>query len=142
MGAAAAEAAPVEKSRLQASMITFDTGALIAIERRRDRMLRVVCAAKETATPIIIPSVALAEWWRGRPPRHMQLLLAGTVIEAVGESLARSAGQAMAAVPAATTVDALVMASAARRGGVVYTSDVDDLVRLQAYFPVVRVLAV
>jgi predicted nucleic acid-binding protein len=123
-------------------MITFDTGALIAIERGRDRMLRVVRAAEQTATPIVVPSVALAEWWRGRPSRHMALLLAGVAIEPMGESLAASAGEAMAAVPSATTIDAIVMASAARRGGVVYTSDVDDLQRLQAYFPEVRILAV
>jgi hypothetical protein len=42
----------------------------------------------------------------------------------------------------AKTVDAIVMASAASRGDVVYTSDVDDLERLRAYFPAVRVLAV
>jgi hypothetical protein len=36
-----------------------------------------------------------------------------------------------------------VMASAALRGGgVVYTSDLDDLGRLQAHFPTVRLVAV
>ena len=40
------------------------------------------------------------------------------------------------------TVDAIVMASAASRGDLVYTSDVADLERLRAYFPTVRVLAV
>jgi predicted nucleic acid-binding protein len=122
-------------------MITFDSGALIALERRRDRMLRVVRAAEQTATPIVVPSIALAEWWRGRPSRHMALLLGGVTIEPVGELLAAAAGEAMASVPEATTVDAIVMASAARRGGVVYTSDVDDLLRLQSHFPEVRVLA-
>jgi hypothetical protein len=39
------------------------------------------------------------------------------------EALAKSAGEALAAVPGATVVDAIVMASAAARGGVVYTSD-------------------
>jgi len=43
------------------------------------------------------------------------------------ERLARSAGEAIAAVPGTTAVDASVMASAAVRGGVVYTSDFDDL---------------
>lgn len=122
-------------------MITFDTGALIALERGRDRMLRVVRAAEQTATPIVVPSVALAEWWRGRPSRRMALLLAGVTIESVGEALAAAAGEAMAAVPDATTVDAIVMASAARRGGVVYTSDVSDLQRLQRHFRSVRILA-
>ena len=39
-------------------------------------------------------------------------------------------------------VDAIVMATAARRGGVVFTSDVDDLTRLREVFPNVRVLGV
>jgi hypothetical protein len=55
--------------------------------------------------------------------------------------LARLAGEALAAVGDATTVDAIVMASAARRDDVVYTADLADLVRLQAFFPGVRVLA-
>jgi hypothetical protein len=48
----------------------------------------------------------------------------------------------MAEVSSATCIDAMVMASAARRGGVVLTSDVDDLMRLQRAFPGVRVLSV
>jgi hypothetical protein len=39
-------------------------------------------------------------------------------------------------------VDAIVMASAASRGDVVYTIDVDDLERLRTFFPGVRVLSV
>jgi len=39
-------------------------------------------------------------------------------------------------------VDAIVMASAASRGDVVYTSDFEDLTRLRAHFRSVRVLAV
>jgi hypothetical protein len=39
-------------------------------------------------------------------------------------------------------VDAAVMASAALRGDVVYTSDVDDLEQLREHFPSVRVLRV
>jgi hypothetical protein len=36
--------------------------------------------------------------------------------------------------------DAVVMASAASRGDVVYSSDVVDLERLRAHFPALRVL--
>lgn len=56
--------------------------------------------------------------------------------------LAQLAGEALAAIKGATAVDALVMASAARRGDIVYTSDVADLEALRAYFPMVRVLSV
>ena len=46
----------------------------------------------------------------------------------------------MVAVAGSTVVDAIVMASAAQRGGIVYTSDLGDLERLRTCFPEVRVL--
>ena len=52
------------------------------------------------------------------------------------------AGEAMARVKGSTLADSIVMASAARSGGVVLTSDFDDLERLRAHFPIVRVLEV
>ena len=58
------------------------------------------------------------------------------------ESLAKRAGEAIAALPGTTVVDAIVMASAAARGGVVYTSDFDDLSRLRGHFRSVRVVTV
>ena len=121
-------------------MITLDTGALIAIERRKDRMMRALRAAEQTSTPIFVPAVVLAEWWRGRAPARMKAFLEIVTVEAVTDELARAAGEAIAATPGATTIDALVMASASLRGGVVYTSDVGDLDRLAAHFPAVRIL--
>jgi hypothetical protein len=44
-------------------------------------------------------------------------------------------------VPTATLVDAIVMTLAAHRDAVVYTSDVDDLEELRAFYPGVRVLS-
>jgi hypothetical protein len=41
-----------------------------------------------------------------------------------------------------SVVDAAVMASAALRGDVVFTSDLDDLTLLQARFPSVRIVGV
>jgi hypothetical protein len=64
------------------------------------------------------------------------------ILEPLDASLAKTAGEAVAAVTGATLVDAIVMASAARAGAVVYTSDFGDLTRLQSYFPAVRVLSV
>ncbi len=105
-------------------------------------MLRVLRAAEQTATPIVVPAVVLAECWRETPTERMRALLEAFTIESVDAERARLAGRSMTAVPEATTIDALVMASAALRGGVVYTSDVDDLQRLGRYFPEVRVLSV
>ena len=68
-------------------------------------------------------------------------LLEGVDIEPLDVRLAKIAGDAIAAVRGATTIDAIVMASAAQRGDTVFTSDVDDLTRLAAFFRGVRVLA-
>jgi hypothetical protein len=55
----------------------------------------------------------------------------------------RAVGEALGAVKGATLADAMVMASAAlQSGGVVDTSDVSDLGRLQRRFPTVLSLAV
>jgi predicted nucleic acid-binding protein len=121
-------------------VITLDTGALIALERRSARMLRVVAAAVHGDEPITVPTVVVAEWWRGRSSKRMLQLLASVALEPLNARLARIAGEALAAVRRATTVDAIVMASAAQRGGAVFTSDVYDLERLADYFPGVRVL--
>ncbi len=83
----------------------------------------------------------MAEWWRGRSDIR-EHLLARVVVEPLTDGLARLAGECIAAVAGATTVDAIVMASAARRGDAVYTSDVGDLERLRAFFPAVRVFGV
>jgi hypothetical protein len=96
--------------------------------------------AVDRKLPISVPVAVVAEWWRGGP-RQARILKAFDV-EAMTERIAKSAGEAIAAVPGATVVDAIVMASAAARGGVVYTSDFDDLSRLCAHFREVRVLSV
>ena len=119
--------------------ITFDTGALIALERRSLRARRVVERAAETRTRITVPSVVITEWWRGRSDAR-DYIVAAVRIEALSEGLAKIAGEALAAVRGATAVDAVVMASAAQRGDLVYSSDVGDLERLRGYFPSVRVL--
>jgi hypothetical protein len=64
--------------------------------------------------------------------------LGGVRIESLHPALARLAGEALASVGA---IDAVVMASAALRGDIVYTSDVGDLEKLRRYSPGVRVLA-
>ena len=127
--------------------LTFDTGALIALERRSMRMKSVVDAARLRQARITVPSPAIAEWWRGNSTVR-RMVRAMIDVEPLDERVAKLAGEALAsfqrgsAVDAAITIDAIVMASAAQRGGVVYTSDVDDLQRFAAFFPTVRVLGV
>jgi predicted nucleic acid-binding protein len=119
--------------------ITFDTGALIALEHRRQRMKLIVEHALANDQPITVPADVVGEWWRGRTDLR-ERILDSVDVEPLTESLAKLAGEALAAVKGATLVDAIVMASAASRGDVVYSSDPEDLERLRGYFPGVRVL--
>lgn len=119
---------------------TLDTGALIALERRRARMSRVIALAHAEARRMTVPSVVVMEWWRRRTSL-CEKIVESVDVEPLDLVLAQLVGEALAAVPGATPIDALVMASAARRGDVVYTSDVEDLERLRVCFPNVRVLA-
>ncbi len=121
--------------------LTLDTGALVALERRRQRMRRVLAVAVRDNMRVSVPAAVVAEWWRGRSDLADDIL-ASVDVEAMDEELAKTAGEALAAVKRATAIDAIVMASAARRGDVVYTSDFDDLTRLQAHFRAVRVFGV
>lgn len=119
--------------------ITFDTGALIALERRRQRMKEIVERALAKDQRITVPADVIVEWWRGRTDLRDSILEA-VDIEPLSVALAKRAGEALAAVTEATVVDAVVMASAASRGDIVYSSDVEDLERLRRHFPGVRVL--
>lgn len=119
--------------------LTFDTGALIALERKKQRMAKVLAVARLRNVPITIPAAVVAEWWRGQSSGVRAILRAAT-IEPLTEALALSAGEALAATKGRNAVDAMVMASAATRGDIVYTSDLRDLSALQVVFPEVRVL--
>jgi rRNA-processing protein FCF1 len=121
--------------------LTFDTGALFALERRKLRIRQVLERAVDRDQRITVPADVIGEWWRGRTDVR-DAILASVDVEPLSEALAKVAGEALAAVKGATLVDAIVMASAASRGDVVYTSDVEDLERLRRHFPTVRVLSV
>jgi predicted nucleic acid-binding protein len=121
---------------------TFDTGMLIALERRKRRATEAFRAIVRRGFLPIVPAVVYAEWWRGRSDIREEIL-AAVIIEDMPPALCRAAGEALAAVGGSTLVDAVVMASAALRGGgVVYTADVGDLSRLQRHFTTVVVLPV
>ena len=143
MGSAAfgQEAPPTEQEGGVRNGITFDTGALIALERRSQRARSVLERATETKVRITVPAAVLTEWWRGRSDLG-ERIVAAIRIEPLSERLAKLAGEALASVKGATPIDAIVMASAAQRGDLVYTADVSDLERLAQHFRSVRVLSI
>lgn len=120
--------------------VTADTGFLIGLERNKDRALGVL--SKLGRQRVTVPVAVVAEWWRGSHRQRHVLRLVDA--EQMTTELAKRAGVAVATVPGATTIDAIVMASAAMRGDVVYTSDFGDLerLRLEHFRAVPRVLSV
>ncbi len=121
---------------------TFDTGMLIALERRKPRATEALRAIIRRGFLPIVPAVAYAEWWRGRSDIREEIL-AMVLVEDMSPPLCRAAGEALGAVRGSSLADAVVMASASLRGGgVVYTGDSDDLRRLQRHFSTVHVVSV
>lgn len=120
---------------------TFDTGMLVALERRKKRAWDLYRRLRERGAPVTIPTPVLGEWWRGRTDLREAICLSSH-IEPLTADVAFLAGEALATVSGATTIDAFVMAGAALRGDVVLTSDPKDLEKLRLFFPGVRVLSV
>jgi predicted nucleic acid-binding protein len=86
--------------------------------------------------------VVYAEWWRGRTDVREEIL-ATVIVEDMPPNLCRAAGEALGRVKGSTLPDAVVMASAALRGGgVVYTADAADLERFGRHFPTVVIIGI
>ena len=125
------------------SRYVFDTGALIAAERGKERAVRFLRLAHVGAARIVVPLPVVAEWWRGRTDAREELLGATQVFASV--DVTKAAGIALAKlkkVDARLTIDAIVIASAAVLDAVLVTQDPTDFDRLAVHFPGVVVLSV
>ncbi|HEX6765527.1 MAG TPA: hypothetical protein VF103_08625 [Polyangiaceae bacterium] len=121
------------------SRVMFDTGALIALERRHQRICKIHRMAVESGLDIVAPTPVIAEWWReGRGEKQRRKLLRSLLQEPPNGHVAQLAGSAIGRV-GASVVDALVMAAASIQSDTVYTSDMDDLEQLLDVFPSVRI---
>jgi len=121
----------------------FDTGALIAVERGKERASRFLRLVRIGRARILVPLPVVAEWWRGRTDAREEILSASRVVASV--EIAQTAGIALARtrdVRAELTIDAIVMATAALLDAIVVTGDPRDFEKLSAHFPGVSVLAV
>lgn len=121
----------------------LDTGALISAERGKERVARFFRLAHIGRARLVVPLPVVAEWWRGRTDARERILAAATV--SVSVSAAKAAGIALARAAhghGASTVDAIVMATAALLDAFVVTGDPVDFERLAVHFPGVAVLSV
>lgn len=108
--------------------VTYDTGALIAADRRERRVWarhRALLAIRQVPT---VPAPVVAQSWRGGSRQALLArLLAGCDIEALDDGQARSVGSLAARAATSDIVDACVVEGALRRHDLVVSSDEDDL---------------
>lgn len=110
--------------------IVYDTGALLAAERR-DRTMQLYHTKSLTMGFVpLVPFVVLAQAWRGGPQAEISRILKGCDKQPMDEGIAREAGQACAVAGASDIVDAVVVVWAAKRNAVVVTSDPGDLLKI------------
>jgi predicted nucleic acid-binding protein len=120
----------------------FDTGALIAAERGKQRAMRFLQLVRSGRATIFVPLPVIAEWWRGRSDARDEILGATRVVGSV--AIAKAAGIALGRakhVDATLTIDAIVMATAAVLDAAVITGDPSDFNALARHFPGVAVLS-
>lgn len=130
--------------RTAVSGLTLDAGALIAIDRGDQDMRALLRRARAQDWPIVIPTGALAQAWRGgaRQARLAGFLSArrdGPVLHPLDGTMARAAGELCGRTGIADVIDASVVLCARQHGHHVVTSDPRDLARLDATLRIVMV---
>jgi hypothetical protein len=112
------------------SAITFDAGALIAIERRSRRMQALLEEIDRRDWQVAVPAGAVAQAWRGGPRQaRIAALLSDerTQVVALDDPFARAVGLLCGRSGHADVVDVSVALCARQRNLHVVTSDPEDL---------------
>ncbi|TFV56258.1 PIN domain-containing protein [Geodermatophilus sp. DF01-2] len=110
---------------------TFDTGMLIALDRNEREAWTVLRRLVDRGEVPIVPTIVTAQAWRdGRRQARLAQALHNCRPDPLGDDVARRAGELCGRAGTSDVVDAVVIATARRRGDDVYTSDIDDLEHL------------
>ena len=115
------------------STLTLDSGALIAFERADRRCVVLLLEATKAGRTIVVPAGVLAQVWRdgARQARLARFFsIPEVTVVALDDELARAAGQRCGVSGTSDVIDASAALVGRRHGGVVVTSDPDDLHRL------------
>lgn len=124
------------------SGVTLDAGALVAFEKNDRKLVIAIRVALDALVPITVPSGVVGQVWRdgARQARLARLLgSSGVDVEPLDDLRARAAGQLCGATGTKDVIDASVVLGARARGDRVFTSDVDDLRRLDRNIVLERV---
>jgi predicted nucleic acid-binding protein len=110
--------------------IVYDTGALLAAERRSPDVLALHDELTAARIRPIVPVVVLAQAWRGGPQHQISRVLKACDVTPDDERIGRAAGLACAASGTADVVDAIVVVMAVRYQAPIVTSDPSDLTHI------------
>jgi hypothetical protein len=109
----------------------YDAGALIALDRNDRRMWARYQVAIEDGRDVHVPAVVVAQTWRDVAPQaRLGGVLAGCLVDPVGQETAKAAGILCGRTRTSDVADAIVVVMAAALGAVVWTADVADLSNL------------
>ena len=112
------------------SGVTLDVGPMIQLDRNERRVVALLALADETASPVVIPSAALAQAIRqpARQARLARLLRQPrTEVVALDRVDATNVGRLLATSGTSDIADAQVVLCARRSRLTIVTSDPDDL---------------
>lgn len=124
------------------SGLTFDAGALIALDRDDRRVLALVAGAAERRQSITIPATALAQAIRV-PARQVRLTRLmrqpGVHLAGLDGRAATAVGRLLASTGTSDIADAHVVVCAQEAGQPVVTTDPGDLARLDPSLDLVSI---
>jgi len=122
--------------------VTFDAGALIALDRSDRKALVLLARAREVGARITVPATALAQAIR-RPRTQVRLARLirqpTTDLRALDGVDATNVGILLGATGTKDIADAHVVVCAKRAAQAIVTSDPDDLLRLDPSASVIRI---
>jgi predicted nucleic acid-binding protein len=110
--------------------IVYDTGALLAAERRSPDFLALHDELTAARIRPVVPVAVLAQAWRGGPQHQVSRVLKACDILPDDEHIGRAAGVACGVSATSDVVDAMVIATAVRHQAPVVTSDPGDLAHI------------
>jgi predicted nucleic acid-binding protein len=109
----------------------YDSGALIAAERRSSTMLLFHRRALASGHRPVVPTIVLGQVWRGVPREAaLMRMLKGCRLEPLDVITAKLGGQLCGYTGTSDLADAVVAVLAVRHDAAIVTSDVHDLRRL------------
>jgi predicted nucleic acid-binding protein len=115
--------------------VTFDTGALIALEKGDARMLALLRRFRDPSWIISVPAGVVAQAVRTRrqdrlAPINRLLKTPNVDVVFLDRQVAYAIGMLLAGHGGRDVIDGSVVECALRRGGPIVTSDPNDLIRI------------